>query len=372
VSTMSSSKGIRKREAKKLEKNVLAVEEQAAAFTIDSAEKTESADHDKAAAGASATTETKKEVAEEAREVVKVSNAPAAQKETEDDEHAREEKLAATDATMTEETQLDEAKDAKGNKEDDDEEEQVYPHVLYPGGGDFNKLRKKQKFLNSLIESCVDGYLAAGSHKRHFVKENILDKIPGGLFVHHKEKEHIYQPEEQEAFERVAQKIRDIKKYRMQAMKSKRGGGGVNKQKPARAAPRAGGTYAFDIFDTIVVLEKYVSRQALLSFYSNFAIADKRKRDPDLQAKEAIIQVLHSEIKILYQANHLQKQEIASLKEVAAAQEKECKELEAEIAALDQKEEDSKDSDEAVNVGSEKIKKDDEAEAAIPEETESV
>ena len=49
-------------------------------------------------------------------------------------------------------------------------------------GGNFNKLRKKQIFLEQLLKDNVEGYIGSDS-KREYVKEMILDKIPGGLKV---------------------------------------------------------------------------------------------------------------------------------------------------------------------------------------------
>lgn len=85
-------------------------------------------------------------------------------------------------------------------------------HILFPGGGDFNKLRKKQKFLHTLLEENVDAYITS-TRKRQFVK-NLLAQIPGGIKIYSKTLRHVYDPEENEAFHRVAQKLRDIKKYR--------------------------------------------------------------------------------------------------------------------------------------------------------------
>ena len=82
-------------------------------------------------------------------------------------------------------------------------------------GGNFNKLRKKQTFLEKLLQDNVEEYVAS-STKRQFVKENILDKIPGGLKIFSKEKGEAYTPDLNEAFDRVSQKIRDIKKRRIQ------------------------------------------------------------------------------------------------------------------------------------------------------------
>ena len=113
-----------------------------------------------------------------------------------------------------------EAKTISGDTNDQD-----YLHVLYPGGGNFNKLRKKQSFLQSLLENCVAGYLTEGPRgKRKFVSEHILDKIPGGLHVYCKETGEIYKPDETDAFYRVSQRLRDIKKYRLNATKKAKSG----------------------------------------------------------------------------------------------------------------------------------------------------
>lgn len=52
--------------------------------------------------------------------------------------------------------------------------------VVDTSGGNFNKLRKKQKFLEQLLKDNVEGYIGSNS-KRDFVKEKILDKIPGAF-----------------------------------------------------------------------------------------------------------------------------------------------------------------------------------------------
>ena len=70
----------------------------------------------------------------------------------------------------------------------------------------------------------MEGYIASNS-KREFVKHKILDKIPGGIKVFSKEKGTIYTPDVHEAFDRVSQKIRDIKKYRLKAANQAANGG---------------------------------------------------------------------------------------------------------------------------------------------------
>jgi len=133
-------------------------------------------------------------------------------------------------------------KEAQGEVLHDPSEqlEQALEHVLYPGGGNFNKLRKKQVFLNTLLEDSVDGYIQSNS-KRHFVKEEILAKIPGGLKVHSKERGHIYEPSDTEAFDRISQKLRDIKKKRLSDMSKKQDSriSTVPRKKPRK------GTYSY-------------------------------------------------------------------------------------------------------------------------------
>ena len=125
----------------------------------------------------------------------------------------------------------------EGKTINSDTEEQAYPHVLYPGGGDFNKLRKKQAFLDSLVHNCVDGYVTEGPDgKRKFVKEHILDQIPGGLHIYRKETGQIYKPDENDAFARVSQRIRDIKKNRLRATKAEIGRNGGLKNPGGRGS----------------------------------------------------------------------------------------------------------------------------------------
>jgi hypothetical protein len=77
-------------------------------------------------------------------------------------------------------------------------------------------------FLNQLLESCVDKYIDARS-KREFVKEEILSKIPGGLHIFDKQTGELYLADEMEAFDRVSQKLRDIKKFRLNGIKRSKG-----------------------------------------------------------------------------------------------------------------------------------------------------
>ena len=99
------------------------------------------------------------------------------------------------------------------------EEEETRDVVLYPAGGAFNKLRKKQVFLEQLLSQHWAEYSAAPSHlKKDYVQEHILQRIydtgrtlkifqgtspvNGSYFI----------PEADVAFERLAQKLRDTKK----------------------------------------------------------------------------------------------------------------------------------------------------------------
>lgn len=54
--------------------------------------------------------------------------------------------------------------------------------TLYPAGGDFNKLRQKQSFLNDLLTRNVEGYVNA-VEKKEYLKTEIIDQIPGGLWL---------------------------------------------------------------------------------------------------------------------------------------------------------------------------------------------
>jgi hypothetical protein len=90
-------------------------------------------------------------------------------------------------------------------------------------------------FLNELLDSCVDKYIDA-RNKREFVKEEILVKLPGGLHVYDKDTGDLYLPDELEAFERVAQKLRDIKKFRLNSIKRATSG---TEGKPGRKSKKA-------------------------------------------------------------------------------------------------------------------------------------
>ena len=92
-------------------------------------------------------------------------------------------------------------------------------------------------FLNELLESCVDKYIDA-RNKREFVRDEVLIKIPGGLYVFDKDTGDLYTPNDLEAFERVAQKLRDIKKFRLNSIKRATAG---NEVKPGRKAKRTTG-----------------------------------------------------------------------------------------------------------------------------------
>jgi hypothetical protein len=52
--------------------------------------------------------------------------------------------------------------------------------ILYPAGGRFNRLRREQHFLNELLTSSFEGWELV---------QNILSKIPGGIWVFDRELE---------------------------------------------------------------------------------------------------------------------------------------------------------------------------------------
>lgn len=60
--------------------------------------------------------------------------------------------------------------------------------ILYPAGGRFNRLRRKQHFLNELLQQSFEGWEQA-QNKKDFVCRNILSKIPGGIWVFDRERE---------------------------------------------------------------------------------------------------------------------------------------------------------------------------------------
>ena len=51
-----------------------------------------------------------------------------------------------------------------------------------------------------------------------------MSQIPGGLHVFEKETGQMYQPDDMEAFDRISQKLRDIKKHRLYGLKRSKGG----------------------------------------------------------------------------------------------------------------------------------------------------
>lgn len=67
----------------------------------------------------------------------------------------------------------------------DDDDDRV---ILYPAGGRFNRLRRKQHFLNDLLQSSFEGWELA-QNKKEFVCHHILSKIPGGIWVFDRERE---------------------------------------------------------------------------------------------------------------------------------------------------------------------------------------
>ena len=87
--------------------------------------------------------------------------------------------------------------------------------VLYPSGGAFNKLRStaESRYLHKLLDDNIEGYYRA-ENRRLYIIDNILSEIPGGLRVWDKGLKRSVLLEKEDAYRRVAQKIRDMKKYR--------------------------------------------------------------------------------------------------------------------------------------------------------------
>jgi hypothetical protein len=97
--------------------------------------------------------------------------------------------------------------------------------VLYPAGGAFNKLRKKQLFLEQLLSQHWAEYSATHSHlKKKYVHKHILQPIRKSgrtlkIFQGSSPANGFYWiPNDDVAFDRLAQKLRDTKKSFMVPM----------------------------------------------------------------------------------------------------------------------------------------------------------
>jgi hypothetical protein len=95
--------------------------------------------------------------------------------------------------------------------------------VLYPRGGAFNKLRGEQTLLENLLKDCLHGYCqlkATATEKKNYVKAYILDRLDdcGHAFMifdgDHPERGKLVQPSESEAYKKIMQKLRSMKKER--------------------------------------------------------------------------------------------------------------------------------------------------------------
>ena len=124
--------------------------------------------------------------------------------------------------------------------------------ILYPAGGAFNKLRKKQQYLESLLKSHWYGYSQASTNlKKDYVVTNILAPMynSGRQFK-------IYNPYHQcqegeaeytipnvdIAYERMAQKLRDMKKSQTAELYHKRSANSGANTTAAGTAPSSGGS----------------------------------------------------------------------------------------------------------------------------------
>lgn len=91
--------------------------------------------------------------------------------------------------------------------------------ILYPAGGAFNKLRPQQSFLECLLDENWKAYTTAAPHdKKVYVREHILARIHASGRVlkifkgKHPDRGCLIEPMEDEALDRIAQKLRDTKK----------------------------------------------------------------------------------------------------------------------------------------------------------------
>jgi hypothetical protein len=96
--------------------------------------------------------------------------------------------------------------------------------ILYPRGGAFNKLRSKDVFLERLLTDQLESYSKhdlPGRMKKDFIKRNIFDSLKANNYVFmifdgdHPERGQLIQPNENEAYKIVFQKLRSMKKAMM-------------------------------------------------------------------------------------------------------------------------------------------------------------
>jgi hypothetical protein len=129
--------------------------------------------------------------------------------------------------------------------------------ILYPAGGAFNKLRKKQHYLESILKSHWYGYSQTSTNlKKEYVITNILTPMynSGRQFKiynpnHRQTGEAEYTiPNVDVAFERMAQKLRDMKKaqtaevYHCVSNAKSEKGTKRKQQSPAKGNATAAGT----------------------------------------------------------------------------------------------------------------------------------
>jgi hypothetical protein len=100
--------------------------------------------------------------------------------------------------------------------------------ILYPAGGAFNKLRSKQTYLECLIDANWLRYsMSSPQGKREYIRVNILDRIKESGRVlqvfrgKHPENGTLVSPSDDEAMERVSQKLRDMKKRKASQLNGK-------------------------------------------------------------------------------------------------------------------------------------------------------
>lgn len=76
--------------------------------------------------------------------------------------------------------------------------------ILYPAGGCFNRLRSEQTYLNALLRASFSGWERA-ENKKNFVITNILNKIPGGVWIYDRETGRPVRPDKKDAENRILQ-----------------------------------------------------------------------------------------------------------------------------------------------------------------------
>lgn len=103
--------------------------------------------------------------------------------------------------------------------------------TLYPAGGMFNQLRKEQIEFKNILVSHFSGY-EESNDKREYIYDNLLNRLEVFSWEGDPVNGYAVRQDDDSAYDRIAQKLRDLKK---QMSKSKRF---RKKKKPVRPKKR--------------------------------------------------------------------------------------------------------------------------------------